>query len=106
MTPEHGGRLKAMPEARDTGANSVIPPHLVRLARMDDLGTLVAIEVAAGAAFRDLGMDAVADDDPGSVEDLEPYVRRVARSLLWIRRIGRSVICWSMPSMVRRTSSR
>jgi hypothetical protein len=25
---------------------------------MDDLGTLVAIEVAAGAAFRDLGMDA------------------------------------------------
>jgi hypothetical protein len=58
MTPEHGGRLKAMPEARDTGAKSVIPPHLVRLARMDDLGTLVAIVVAAGAAFRDLGMDA------------------------------------------------
>jgi hypothetical protein len=40
---------------------------------MDDLATLVAIEVAAGAAFRDLGMDAVPDDDPGSVEDLEPY---------------------------------
>jgi GNAT superfamily N-acetyltransferase len=73
MTPEHGVRLKAMPEARDTGSKSVIPPHLVRLARMDDLATLVAIEVAAGAAFRDLGMDAIADDDPGSVEDLEPY---------------------------------
>jgi GNAT superfamily N-acetyltransferase len=40
---------------------------------MDDLATLVGIEAAAGAAFRDLGMDAVADDDPGSVEDLAPY---------------------------------
>jgi GNAT superfamily N-acetyltransferase len=34
---------------------------------------LVRIELAAGAAFRDLGMDAVADDDPGSVEELAPY---------------------------------
>jgi len=34
---------------------------------------LVGIEVAAGAAFRDLGMDAVADDDPGSVDDLALY---------------------------------
>ena len=95
-----------MPEARETGSKSVLPPPVIRPARMDDLETLVGIEAAAGAAFRELGMDWVADDDPGSVEDLEPYVRRVARSLLWIRRIGRSVICWSMPSMVRRTSSR
>lgn len=45
----------------------------VRLARATDLPRLVEIERAAGETFRALGMDLVADDDPGSVEDLEPY---------------------------------
>src|SRR5207253_4906392 len=31
------------------------------------------IERAAGETFRSLGMDRVADDDPGSVEELTPY---------------------------------
>jgi GNAT superfamily N-acetyltransferase len=57
----------------DTAAKSDVPPPAIRPARMDDLVTLIAIEAAAGAAFRDLGMDAVADDDPGSLEELEPY---------------------------------
>jgi GNAT superfamily N-acetyltransferase len=34
---------------------------------------LVEIERAAGEPFRSLGMDVVADDDPGSVETLAPY---------------------------------
>jgi GNAT superfamily N-acetyltransferase len=34
---------------------------------------LIEIERAAGAAFRSLGMDLVADDDPGSPEELAPY---------------------------------
>jgi GNAT superfamily N-acetyltransferase len=46
---------------------------MIRLARTDDLAALIAIELAAGAAFRDLGMDVVADDDPGSPEELGPY---------------------------------
>jgi GNAT superfamily N-acetyltransferase len=62
-----------MTEARGTGSKSVLRPPVIRPARMDDLATLVGIEAAAGAAFRKLGMNAVADDDPGSVEDLEPY---------------------------------
>ena len=62
-----------MTEPRHTGSESVRPPLVIRPARADDLATLVEIETAAGGAFRDLGMDAVADDDPGSVEDLAPY---------------------------------
>ncbi|HEY2778692.1 MAG TPA: GNAT family N-acetyltransferase [Gaiellaceae bacterium] len=45
----------------------------IRTARPDELALLVEIERAAGALFRSLGMDAVADDDPGSVEGLAPY---------------------------------
>lgn len=44
-----------------------------REARAADLAELVEIERAAGETFRLLGMDLVADDDPGSVEDLMPY---------------------------------
>lgn len=45
----------------------------IRAARLDDLAALIEIERAAGEAFRSLGMDMVADDDPGSVEELRPY---------------------------------
>lgn len=46
----------------------------IRETRSDDLALVVEIERAAGEAFRSLGMDLVADDDPGSVEELTPYV--------------------------------
>jgi GNAT superfamily N-acetyltransferase len=46
---------------------------LIRPGRSDDLAALVEIELAAGATFRELDMDAIADDDPGSVEELLPY---------------------------------
>jgi GNAT superfamily N-acetyltransferase len=45
----------------------------IRAARFDDLAALVELERAAGELFRPLGMDVVADDDPGSVEELAPY---------------------------------
>jgi GNAT superfamily N-acetyltransferase len=45
----------------------------VRPARDGDLAALVEIERSAGETFRSLGMDRVADDDPGSVEQLTPY---------------------------------
>jgi GNAT superfamily N-acetyltransferase len=46
---------------------------IVRAARPDDLALLVGIERAAGEMFRSLGMDLVADDDPGSPSELAPY---------------------------------
>jgi GNAT superfamily N-acetyltransferase len=45
----------------------------IRAARPGDLDLLVEIEQAAGETFRSVGMDLVADDDPGSVAGLAPY---------------------------------
>jgi GNAT superfamily N-acetyltransferase len=45
----------------------------IRPARTHDLALLVEIERAAGETFRPLGMDLVADDHPGCVEQLTPY---------------------------------
>jgi hypothetical protein len=45
----------------------------VRLAHEDDLARLPGIERAAGEVFRSLGMDAVADDELPTVEELGRY---------------------------------
>lgn len=45
----------------------------IRAARRDDLALLIEIERVSGERFRSLGMDLVADDDPGSVAALLPY---------------------------------
>jgi len=45
----------------------------IRPARPDDLPVLVAIERAASETFRTLVMHLVADDDPGTVDELAPY---------------------------------
>jgi GNAT superfamily N-acetyltransferase len=46
---------------------------VIRAARLDELAQLIAIELAAGEQFRSLGMDRVADDDPGSTDELASY---------------------------------
>jgi len=46
---------------------------VIRSARVDDLPVLGDIERAAGAAFRDLGMAAVADADPLSMSELTRF---------------------------------
>lgn len=51
--------------ASGTGADLVI-----RQARLDDLPVLREVERAAGAPFRALGMDAVADDEPPTLSEL------------------------------------
>jgi GNAT superfamily N-acetyltransferase len=53
----------------------------IRAARVDELPLLIEIERRAGAAFRSLGMELVADDDPGSPEALTPYAEE-GRSLV------------------------
>jgi GNAT superfamily N-acetyltransferase len=55
----------------------------IRAARADDLASLVEIERAAGETFRLLGLDLVADDDPGSVEELAPYADD-GRAFVWV----------------------
>ncbi|MEV4598891.1 GNAT family N-acetyltransferase [Amycolatopsis sp. NPDC049253] len=46
---------------------------MIRLARASDLPLLGELERAAGEPFRDLGMVAVADDEPFSMAQLRPY---------------------------------
>jgi len=46
----------------------------IRPARLEDIPSLIDIERAAGDMFRSLSMDFVADDDPGSLGELAPYV--------------------------------
>jgi ribosomal protein S18 acetylase RimI-like enzyme len=46
----------------------------IRPARLDDVPALIEIERAASEMFRSLSLDFVADDDPGSPEELAPYV--------------------------------
>jgi ribosomal protein S18 acetylase RimI-like enzyme len=46
----------------------------IRLAQFDDIEAMRTIEVAAGALFRQVGMDAVADDDPPSAAELAGHI--------------------------------
>jgi GNAT superfamily N-acetyltransferase len=53
----------------------------IRPARPDELETLRELEIAAGAPFRDLGMDAIADDAPPSTVALRSALERGG---LWV----------------------
>jgi GNAT superfamily N-acetyltransferase len=53
----------------------------VRQARPEDVGRLQAIQLAAGNAFRDIGMPAVADSPPLPADSLTGY-RRAGRA--WV----------------------
>ena len=55
---------------------------MIRSATAADLPVLRDIECAAGAPFRDLGMAAVADDDPPTIEELAPY-QAAGRVWVW-----------------------
>lgn len=46
---------------------------MIREAQVDDIALLPDIERAAGAAFRDVGMAAIADDEPLSINHLFSY---------------------------------
>jgi len=52
---------------------STLSQVIIRAARPGELAVLIEIERAAGELFRSLGMDVVADDDPGSIAQLAPY---------------------------------
>lgn len=56
---------------------------MIRLARDEDLPVLQDIEWAAGASFRDVGMQAVADDPPPQLETLRAF-RRDGRAWVFV----------------------
>lgn len=61
----------------------------IRLARSEDLQVLRAIERRAGRAFRSLGMNAVADDEPLSVPRLAGYQ---SAGLAWVAEVNGHVV--------------
>lgn len=69
----------------------------IRFANNDDLMTLPEIERRAGEPFRTLGMDAVADDDPFSVEHLAKY-QEAGRA--WVAEDGGQVVGYLLLDVV------
>jgi len=53
----------------------------IRAARREDLNALRDIERAAGQRFRDFGLEAVAEDQPASIEELQGYA---AEGRAWV----------------------
>ena len=80
--PVEGPRLHALERRDHAGGHPTAPwchnrrvreTPPIRTARLDELELIIEIECAAGEMFRSVGLDIVADDDPGSVEELTPY---------------------------------
>ncbi|MDD7917095.1 GNAT family N-acetyltransferase [Actinomycetospora callitridis] len=69
----------------------------IRPARPDELETLRELEIAAGAPFRDLGMDPIADDAPPSTVALRSALERDG---LWIIEDGGVVAGYLMDDVV------
>lgn len=69
----------------------------VRRARVAELEDLRAIETAAGAPFRDLGMDAVADDTPPSTVVLHGALERDG---LWVLEVDDVPVAYLLDDVV------
>lgn len=69
----------------------------IRLARAEDIDCLPEIEVAAGVAFRDIGLADVADDAPPSVTDLLGYQ---ADGRCWVAMDGGPVVGYLIAEVV------
>jgi len=72
-------------------------PGAVRRARVGELEDLRAIEIAAGAPFRDVGMDAVADDAPPSTVVLHGALERDG---LWVLEVGDVPVAYLLDDVV------
>jgi len=69
----------------------------IRFARVEDLQTLPEIERRAGEAFRSLGMDSVAEDDPLPAQHLADY-QQVGRA--WVAEDAGQVVGYLLLDLV------
>jgi GNAT superfamily N-acetyltransferase len=58
---------------------------VIRFASVEDVARMIAIEVASGELFRGIGMDAIADDDPGTPDEL---ARALDSGIGWVATDG------------------
>src|SRR2546430_15484741 len=61
------------PNGSGLGCEPLPVAERIRDARGEDLSALRDIERAAGQRFRDFGLDAVAEDEPASIKELQDY---------------------------------
>ncbi|MEJ2890452.1 GNAT family N-acetyltransferase [Actinomycetospora aeridis] len=73
------------------------PAPTLRPARADELEVLRQIEIAAGAVFRDVGMDPIADDTPPSVVALAGALDRGG---LWVAADADRPVAYLMDDVV------
>jgi GNAT superfamily N-acetyltransferase len=71
---------------------------VVRPASHHDVGHLAAIEVAAGERFREVGMDAIADDEPLADEVLHDAVEQ---GRLWVAELDGEVVGYALGVVLR-----
>ena len=69
----------------------------IRLARAEDLAALHLVERAAGAPFRALGMDDIADDEPPPIEHLASY-QQAERA--WVAVVDGEVVAYLILDVV------
>ncbi|OXM42340.1 GNAT family N-acetyltransferase [Amycolatopsis alba] len=70
---------------------------MIRLAAPEDLPVLQDIERAAGEPFRALGMAAIADDDPPSIEELTAYLDA---GRAWVHDTGDGPVAYLLAEIV------
>ncbi|MFW6773046.1 GNAT family N-acetyltransferase [Nocardioides sp. CPCC 205120] len=70
---------------------------VLRAATVDDVEALRTVEAAAGAAFRTLGMDLVADDEPPPAAVL---AAEVARGPAWVFTVDGRVVAYLLGDVV------
>lgn len=76
------------------------PPQLtleVRLGELAEVGSLAAIERAAGERFRSVGLDAIADDDPFPDDVLADAV---AERRLWVAVLGGDLVGYAFGDLL------
>ncbi len=68
-----------------------------RRASSSDLGSLAAIEVAAGVRFSELGLDNIADDPGPTIADLAPHLDD---GTIWVAEHGDTIVGYATASVV------
>ena len=69
----------------------------IRRASSSDLPLLASVEVAAGARFRELGLDTIADDPGPSVAELAPHLDD---GTIWVAETDDGIVGYATASIV------
>ena len=97
--PSHAAGARSVPEIREF-LFAIYRDGVAgrtRRASSSDLGSLAAIEVAAGARFRDIGLDDIADDPGPTIAELAPHLDN---STIWVAEDGDTIVGYATASIV------